>query len=56
MPLEIRNVDQLMLSLFDREATYDAGPAAWLAANACGMDDFDGIILPTRKSSDTTGA
>jgi|GEM_PF-3282049 len=44
MALELRNVDQLMLSLFDREATYDAGPTGWLAANACSMEDFDGHV------------
>src|SRR3990167_6487337 len=35
---------QIMLSLFDKEATYDAGPAGWLAANACSMFDFDEAV------------
>jgi len=43
MALHIRPVDQLALSLFDKEATYDAGPAAWLIANACQMSGFDGL-------------
>jgi hypothetical protein len=43
MTLELRNVDQLALSLFDKEASYDAGPAAWAAANACQLSGFDGI-------------
>jgi hypothetical protein len=34
----------MAMSLFDKEATYDAGPAAWLAANACSMNDFDGLV------------
>ena len=33
--------DQIALSLFDAEATYDAGPAAWANANAVTMQDFD---------------
>lgn len=44
MVLELRNVDQLALSLFDKEASYDAGPGGWLAANACQMSGFDGIV------------
>ncbi len=32
---------QLELSLFDREATYDAGPGAWTSGSACSMLDFD---------------
>ena len=43
MVLELRNVDQLALSLFDKEATYDAGPSAWLAANACSVTGFEGM-------------
>lgn len=31
---------QLMLSLFDKEATYDIGPSAWTAGSACSMKDF----------------
>lgn len=34
-------LDQLMLSLFDKEASYDAGPAAWANANACSLLEFD---------------
>lgn len=44
MPLELRCVDQLALSLFDKEASYDAGPGGWLAANACQMSGFDGLV------------
>jgi len=43
MVLELRNVDQLALSLFDKEATYDAGPAGWLAVNACSLTGFEGM-------------
>lgn len=43
MALELRNVDQLALSLFDKEASYDAGPGGWLAANACSMSGYDGL-------------
>jgi len=42
MALQRHEADKLMLSLFDKEAAYDAGPAAWLAANACSMIDYDG--------------
>jgi len=44
MTLEKRNVDRLALSLFDKEATYDAGPAGWTAASACEMSGFDGLV------------
>jgi hypothetical protein len=54
--LEMRYVDQLALSLFDKEATYDAGPAAWLAANACSMKGFDGIVqTPDKLVTDKEG-
>lgn len=41
MALESHYVDQLTLSLFDKEAVYDAGPAAWDGTAACSMMDFD---------------
>ena len=41
MAIQRHYLDQLMLSLFDKEATYDAGPGGWLAANACSMLEFD---------------
>jgi hypothetical protein len=44
MALELRYVDQLALSLFDKEASYDAGPGGWLAANACQMSGFEGLV------------
>lgn len=44
MALELRNVDQLALSLFDKEASYDAGPGGWTAASACSMSGFDGMV------------
>ena len=43
MVLELRNIDKLALSLFDKEATYDAGPGAWTAGSACSMSGYDGI-------------
>ena len=41
MALERHYLDQLSLSLFDKEATYDAGPASWAAAGASSMRDMD---------------
>src|SRR3990167_302994 len=35
---------QLMLTLFDKEATYDVGPAAWTAGSACSMLDFEDSV------------
>lgn len=35
-----RVLDKLMLSLFDKEAAFDAGPGAWLAANAVQLFEF----------------
>jgi hypothetical protein len=34
-------LDKVMMSLFDKEATYDAGPAAWTSGAACSLLDFD---------------
>lgn len=33
--------DKIMLSLFDKEATYDAGPSGWTSSSACEMIDHD---------------
>jgi hypothetical protein len=33
--------DQLMLTLFAKETSYDTPPGSWLAATACAMLDFD---------------
>ena len=41
MTIQSHWLDQFMISAFDKEATYDGGPSAWLAANACSMLDFD---------------
>ena len=41
MTIQRHYLDQLMLSLHDKEAAYDAGPAGWTAASACSMLEFD---------------
>lgn len=52
MALEMRYVDQIALSLFDKEATYNAGPAGWLIASACAMGGFDGLVQVADKVID----
>lgn len=41
MALQRHEIDQLMLSLFDKEATYKAGPVSWNNTSACSMIEFD---------------
>jgi hypothetical protein len=41
MGLQRHEVDKLMLSVFDKEAVFDAGPAAWTGGSACSMSEFD---------------
>ena len=41
MAISRHYLDQLMLSLFDRESVYDAGPGLWTATGACSMLEFD---------------
>jgi hypothetical protein len=41
MALQRSYARQLMLSLFDKEASYDAGPAGWTSSSACLMQDMD---------------
>lgn len=41
MALQRHYLDKLMLSLFDKEATYDAGPAGWTSTSAVSMLDFN---------------
>jgi hypothetical protein len=41
MALQRHYLDQLMLSLFDKEATYGAGPGGWTGTSACSMLDFE---------------
>jgi hypothetical protein len=41
MTLQRSYARQLMLSLFDKEATYDAGPSGWTSNSACLMQDMD---------------
>lgn len=41
MALQRHYLDQLMLSLFDKEATYGTGPGGWTGTSACSMLDFD---------------
>jgi hypothetical protein len=40
MGKHFRVLDQLMLSLLDKEATYDAGPALWTGAGAVQVKEF----------------
>jgi hypothetical protein len=40
MAKQFRKLDQLMLSLGDKEASYDAGPAAWTAGSAVQLFAF----------------
>lgn len=40
MAIQRHYLDQLMLSLFDKEATYDAGPGGWANTQACSMLEF----------------
>lgn len=55
MAKQFRKLDQLMLSLGDMEATYDAGPGAWVAASAVQLYEFgdayaawDDVIITDR--------
>lgn len=41
MTLQRSYARQLMLSLFDKEASYDAGPGGWSTSSACAMSDMD---------------
>lgn len=40
MAIQRAYIKQLMASFFDKEATYDAGPAGWTAASACQLTDY----------------
>lgn len=40
MALQRAYIKQLMLSLFDKEASYNAGPAGWTSTSACSMTDY----------------
>lgn len=40
MALQRAYFKKIMLSLFDKEATYNAGPAGWSATSACQMEDY----------------
>ena len=40
MAKQFRKLDQLMMSLGDKEATYDAGPAAWTLGAAFQLFEF----------------
>lgn len=40
MALQRAYKKRLMLSLFDKEATYGAGPAGWTSTSACEMTDY----------------
>jgi hypothetical protein len=52
MSLEMRYADEVAFSLFDKEATYDAGPGAWTAGSACAMKGFDGLVSRPDKLVD----
>jgi len=41
MALQRHYLDQLMLSLYDAESSYGAGPGGWTNTSACSMLDFD---------------
>lgn len=41
MALQRHHADKLMASLFDKEASFDAGPGGWTTASACSLIDYD---------------
>lgn len=41
MALQRHYLDKIMLSLLDKEATYDAGPGGWTSTSVMSMLDFD---------------
>jgi len=51
MALELVYRRQMMFSLFDKEATYNAGPAGWTTSSACQMTDYE--VATTERWDDT---